>query len=171
MDRPAFADDGHMIVPVTQYQHKAVEDGKARYVVDQAYCPQGCAQRMAGTQVMIGRRTSLAHGAIVHGPCSLGERCFVGFGAVVFKATVGPNVFVAARAVVQEADVPADVFVPPSAAISQDTVGRLRTTTPHECRFMEEVVEANFKLAEGYLSLAKAKGIADERARSDIVAS
>ncbi len=42
MDKPVLADDGHMIVPATQYQHRAAEDGKARYVVDQAYCPQGC---------------------------------------------------------------------------------------------------------------------------------
>ena len=42
MDRPVFADDGHMIFPATQCQHVAAEDGEARYVVDQAYCPQGC---------------------------------------------------------------------------------------------------------------------------------
>jgi len=39
---PVFADDGHMIVPATQYGHKAVEDAKTRFVVDQAYCPKGC---------------------------------------------------------------------------------------------------------------------------------
>ena len=118
---------------------------------------------LAGTHVTIGRRTSVAHGAIIHGPCSLGEQCFVGFGAVVFKATVGPGVFIAARAVVQEADVPANLFVPPSAAISQDMVGRLRATTPHERGFTEEVVGANLKLAEGYLGLVHAKGITDGR--------
>ena len=112
---------------------------------------------LGGTQVTVGRRTSLAHGAIVHGPCSLGERCFVGFGAVVFKATVGSGVFISARAVVQEADVPDNVFVPSSVAVSQDQLGRLRTTTPQECGFMEDVVEANLKLADGYLRLGHAK--------------
>jgi hypothetical protein len=42
MNRPVFANDGHMIFPVAQCQHGATEDSKVRYVVDQAYCPQGC---------------------------------------------------------------------------------------------------------------------------------
>ena len=50
---------------------------------------------LAGTEVTIGRRTSLAHGAIIHGPCTVAERSFVGFGAVVFMAKVGSGVFIA----------------------------------------------------------------------------
>ena len=107
---------------------------------------------LAGTEVTIGQRTSLAHGAIVHGPCSMGERCFVGFGAVVFKANVGSGVFLAARSVVEEADVPASTYVPPFTFLSQDRVGRLRDTSPQERGFMEEVVEMNLQLAEGYLA-------------------
>jgi len=150
---------------------EADRDGEVAPIVVEAECnvQDGVViHALGGTQVTIGRRTSLAHGAIVHGPCSLGERCFVGFGGVVFKATVGPGVFIAARAVVQEAEVPANLFVPPSAAISQYTVGQLRTTTSQERGFMGDVVEANLKLAEGYLSLAQAKGVADERVRGDI---
>ncbi|MCG7847879.1 MAG: carbonate dehydratase, partial [ANME-2 cluster archaeon] len=39
---------------------------------------------MSGSKVSIGSTTSLAHGCIVHGPCLIGDGCFVGFGAVVF---------------------------------------------------------------------------------------
>ena len=140
------------------------KNGRVKAIVVEAECniQDGViVHALAGTQVTIGQRTSLSHGAIVHGPCTLGERCFVGFGAVVFKATVGSDVFISARAVVQEADVPANVFVSPSAAISQDRIAQLRTTTPHERGFMERIVEANLKLAEGYLSLVQAKGVAD----------
>ena len=42
MDRPIFANDGHMIIPVSQWRHGTTEDSGARYVVDQAYCPRGC---------------------------------------------------------------------------------------------------------------------------------
>lgn len=116
---------------------------------------------LSGTEVTIGQRTSLAHGAIVHGPCSLGERCFVGFGAVVFKANVGPGVFIAARAVVEEVDVPANTFVPPSRSVSQDRLGRLRKINQREREFMEVVTEANLKLVEGYLDFAQAEGVTD----------
>ena len=116
---------------------------------------------LAGTEVTIGRRTSLAHGAIIHGPCRIGERCFVGFGAVVFKAKVGPGVFIAARTVVEDVDVPANTFIPSLAFVSQDRVSQLRETEPQEREFMEKVIETNLKLAEGYLGSAKAKGDED----------
>ena len=83
------------------------------------------------------------------------------FGAAVFKAKVGTGVFIAARAVVQEVHVPANTFVPSLAFLSEDRVGRLRKTDPRERRFMEEVAEANLKLAEGHLGLGQAKGAAD----------
>ena len=142
------------------------KDGEVKAIVVEAECnvQDGVIiHALAGTQVTIGRRTSLAHGAIVHGPCSLGERCFVGFGAVVFKAKVGPGVFIAARAVVEEVDVPANTFIPSFAFISQDRFGRLRKTNPHERGFMEEVVEVNLRLAEGYLGSAQVKGVTDGR--------
>lgn len=42
MSRPTFAENGHLIIPVTQWRHETVEKQKVRYVVDQAYCPKGC---------------------------------------------------------------------------------------------------------------------------------
>ena len=108
---------------------------------------------LAGTEVTIGRRTSVAHGAIVHGPCTIGERCFVGFGAVVFKANLACGVFIPTRAVVEDVDIPADRFVPSLPFISPDRIGRLRKTNTREREFMEEVVEMNLKLTQGYLVL------------------
>jgi len=136
------------------------KDGEVKPIVVEAECnvQDGVIiHALAGTEVTIGRRTSLAHGAIIHGPCTLGERSFVGFGAAVFKAKVGSGVFIAARAVVQEVDVPANSFVPPCAFISKDRVSHLGETAPHERGFMEEIVEANLKLAEGYLRLEQTK--------------
>ena len=139
---------------------EAGKDGEVRPIVLEAECnvQDGVIiHALAGTEVVIGHRTSLAHGAIVHGPCRIGGGCFVGFGAVVFKADLGPGVFVGARAVVENVKMPADMFVPSSASISQDRVAQLRTTTSHERGFMAEVVEMNLKLAEGYLASAEVK--------------
>jgi carbonic anhydrase len=44
---------------------------------------------LGGSPVRIGKGSSLAHGAVIHGPCSVGENCFVGFKTVVFKADLG----------------------------------------------------------------------------------
>ena len=135
-------DDGQ-VCPITVEGRCNVQDG----VIIHA---------LAGTEVMIGQRTSLAHGAVVHGPCEIGEGSFIGFGAVVFKARLGRGVFVASRAVVENVNVPPDTFIPPSTVISDDGVSRLRTTEPKERSFMADVVRANRRLADGYLGLTQA---------------
>ena len=114
---------------------------------------------LAGTRVTIGPRTSLSHGAILHGPCSIGKRCFVGFGAVVFRAEVGEGVFIGPRAVVEGVDVPADTSIPAATCPSQDELAQLRNTDPSEREFMEKVVQANLKLAEGYRNAANSAAL------------
>ena len=130
-------------------------DGDVKPIIIEAECniQDGVIiHALAGTHVTVGPRTSLSHGAIVHGPCSLGGGCFVGFGAVVFKARIGSGVFISARAVIEGPDVPADAFVPSSAFSSQDQIDQLRRTDPHRREFMEKVVQMNLKLAENYLN-------------------
>jgi len=46
---------------------------------------------LGGSAVIAGKNTSLAHGCIVHGPCTLGDNCFIGFGSVVFNCTLGDD--------------------------------------------------------------------------------
>lgn len=49
---------------------------------------------LGGTQVKIGPGSSIAHPAVVHGPCEIGSNCFVGFNSVVFRSTLGDDVVV-----------------------------------------------------------------------------
>ena len=114
---------------------------------------------LAGAPVTIGPRTSISHGAIVHGPCSIGERCFVGFGAVVFRAEVGPGVFIGPRAVVEGVDIPPDTSIPAATCPSQDELATFRKTEPDQREFMEKVVQTNLKLAEGYLRSSKSAAL------------
>ena len=133
-------------------------DGRASPIIIAAECnvQDGVIiHALAGTEVTVGPRTSLAHGAIVHGPCSLGAGCFVGFGAVVFKATVGPGVFIATRAVVEGVDVPANAFIPSCTIASPDEVSQLAATDQPQREFMAEVVRTNIKLAREYLASAQ----------------
>src|SRR5512135_2230162 len=43
----------------------------------------------AGGRVEIGEYTSIAHRSIVHGPCRVGNRVFIGFNSVLFDCEVG----------------------------------------------------------------------------------
>ncbi len=113
---------------------------------------------LGGELVSVGARTSLAHGCVVHGPCNIGEGCFVGFRAVAFNAVLGDGGFVGAGAIVQGVELPGGALVPPGAVVnSKEAVSRLAKTGPKERKFMEEVVTTNLKLARGYLALQRGR--------------
>jgi len=42
MERTRFSKDGRLVIPVTERRHDVVPDDQVRYVVDRAYCPNGC---------------------------------------------------------------------------------------------------------------------------------
>jgi carbonic anhydrase/acetyltransferase-like protein (isoleucine patch superfamily) len=107
---------------------------------------------LGGTRVKVGQRTSLAHGGIIHGPCSIGEGCFVGFRAVVYNCVLEEGVFISTGAVVQGIDLGANSFVPTAKAIlsGEDAAKLVGTTNSANREFMEKVVKANLGLAKGY---------------------
>ena len=112
---------------------------------------------LAGTRVTIGRRTSLAHGCIIHGPCRIGQTCFIGFRAVVYQAQLGDGVFVGAGSVIQNIDLVSEVLIPPGVSVlSKEDVLRLSGVTgPAEQIFVEKVIAANLKLAQEYNEIRK----------------
>ena len=131
------------------------KDGEVEPIVIEAQCnvQDGViVHALAGTAVQIGSRTSLAHGAIVHGLCVLGEGCFVGFGATLFGVRAGNDVFFGVRSIVQDVELPAKISVPAGlAVVGQEQVAELGTIGDFDRMFMQKVVEANIKLVEGYL--------------------
>lgn len=112
---------------------------------------------LGGTQVTVGRQTSLAHGCIIHGPCTIGRGCFIGFRAVVYKAALENGVFINAGAVVQGVDLVANSLVPAGVSVLSDAdVARVAGTTgPADVEFMEKVINANLALTKGYLRCDK----------------
>jgi len=107
---------------------------------------------LGGTKVTVGQRTSLAHGCIIHGPCTIGEGCFIGFRAVIYNAVLEDGVFVGTGAVVQGVKLVPKALVPPGVSVlcQEHVIRFVSTTSPTECKFMEKVVTANMALAEGY---------------------
>lgn len=110
---------------------------------------------LGGTCVTIGQRTSLSHGCTVHGPCTVGEGCFVGFRAIIYDAILGDEVFVGAGVVIQGVNLAQKSLVPPAISVlCQKYVARFISTTSHaEHEFMARIVAANLKLVKGYREL------------------
>jgi carbonic anhydrase/acetyltransferase-like protein (isoleucine patch superfamily) len=108
---------------------------------------------LAGTRVTIGPRTSLAHGAVVHGPCTVGRGCFIGFNSVAFSCTLGDDVVVMHGALIEGVSVPHGLCVPSMATVCrQRDVSRLRLASPEALAFVARVCVTNIGLAQAALS-------------------
>jgi carbonic anhydrase/acetyltransferase-like protein (isoleucine patch superfamily) len=104
--------------------------------------------------VKIGNNTSLAHGCIVHGPCEIGENCFVGFGAVVFDCNLEEDALVLHRSVVRGVEILPHKVVPDGAIITdQKAANLLKDITTDLAEFKKSVVRANLELVKGYKDL------------------
>lgn len=105
----------------------------------------------AGGRVEIGEYTSIAHRSIVHGPCKVGSRVFIGFNSVLFNCVVGEGSVVRHNSVVEGCTVPPGFYIPSTCNIHSDeelaTIGRV---TPDEAGFSESVAQANNELVIGY---------------------
>lgn len=123
-----------------------------------------------GASVIIGAKTSVAHGVIIHGPCTIGRECFLALGASLYKTTLEDNVWMGMGAVAKLVTVPAFTKVPAGGVIRErpELLG-LRLITEKEREYMEEVWAANSRLRMDYLELRnKVESIrssAEERAR------
>ena len=104
---------------------------------------------LGGSPVRIAKGASLAHGAVVHGPCDVGEGCFIGFRSVVFKASLGRGVVVQHLALVEDVTIPEGLHVPSmSAVLTEEDVRRLSPASPELAAFAEKVRRTNIFLAE-----------------------
>jgi len=106
-----------------------------------------------GYAVWIGENTSLAHGAMIHGPAWIGNNSFVGMEAMIFNAKIGNNVAVGVSATITGGvEIPDGKFVPPGKVITTqaeadalpDRIGSPYENTNHA------VLNVNQQLAEGY---------------------
>jgi SulP family sulfate permease len=101
--------------------------------------------------VYVGRNVSMAHDALVHGPCYVGDDTFIGFKAVVHDSVVGERCFIGIGAVVVGVNIPDGKFVPHGRIIdSPAKVKDLPDVTEAHMHFNEDVVEVNRGLAAAY---------------------
>ena len=128
------------------------EDGMVKPIVigDESNIQDGVIiHALGGTRVNIGRGSSVAHGAVVHGPCEIGANCFVGFNSVVYGASLGNGVVVMHQALVEGVVIPEGLYVPSLTAVRcQADVSRLMEVPPDVRDLVDKVRRTNIYLAE-----------------------
>lgn len=102
--------------------------------------------------IFIGKNVTVAHRALVHGPCYIGEKVFVGFSAIVYNAIVEPGAFISYNAVVTNGvRIPPNRFVPPGAHIdTQEKADALSTVPKDDQEFAREVQRVNQEFPASY---------------------
>ncbi len=111
---------------------------------------------LKGEAITIGTGVCVAHMAIVHGPCAIGNRSFVGFGAKVFKANIGDGCFLSTGALVTNVDLPDGRFVSDMQVVNTpDLVASLSDVPEPQRELAAEVVEVNREFAKGYNRLTR----------------
>lgn len=109
---------------------------------------------LGGSTVVTGKNTSLAHGCIVHGPCSLGDNCFIGFGSVVFNCTLGEDCVILHRALVKDVKIPALRLIGDGAVVNEQGIAdRLGEVSVEVSDFVGGVVRTNLVLVKSYSNL------------------
>jgi len=108
----------------------------------------------SGGAVIIGENTSIAHRAIVHGPCTVGDGVFIGFNSVLFNCRIGEKCVVRHNAVVDGCDLPAGFYVPSTERIGPRTdLNTIPKVTAQASEFSEDVARTNNSLVRGYQTI------------------
>ncbi len=105
-----------------------------------------------GCTVTIGARTSVAHGAAIHGPCTVGEDCFLAMRSTLYSATLANRIWVGMGAMLMRTVLGPYTYVPAGSVIRSlpDTL-ELRFVTQKEIKYMEKVLDATNRLRKEYL--------------------
>ncbi|EJM97135.1 acyltransferase family protein [Pseudomonas sp. GM74] len=105
-------------------------------------------------KVVIGEFSSIAHRSIVHGPCTVGNRVFIGFNSVLFNCVVGDGCVVRHNSVVDGRDLPEAFYVPSTTRIGPNTdLSQYPPVSVSASEFSEDVARTNVDLVRGYKAL------------------
>lgn len=113
-----------------------------------------------GSSVTIGPRTSVAHGVVIHGPCSIDEDCFLAIRSMLYSSTLGSSVWVGMGAIVMRTVLEAHTHVSAGSVILSrpDALG-LKLVSANHKHYMEEVLKAAQRLLEDYIKKARQEKI------------
>ncbi len=104
-----------------------------------------------GATVIIGPRSTVGHGAVIHGPCAIGPECFLSMRCTIYSATLESSVWVGMGATVMRATIQTHTCIPVGSVIrsASDLFGA-SVITNKEKKYMEDVLAAARRLREAY---------------------
>jgi len=133
---------------------EADSDGKVHPVVVESgsYIQDGVIiHAREGTEVRIGSSTNLAHGVIIHGPCTIGEGCFLALRVTVYNSTLEEGVWVGIGSIIMRATIPSHTMIPAGSLVRSDNdVRNYRLTNEKEIEYQKSVFKASAALRDGY---------------------
>ena len=102
--------------------------------------------------IYIGNEVSCTHGCIIHGPCKLEDRVFIGFHSIVLNAVIGEGSYISTNALVTGGiRVGRNRYVPSGAIIeTQDQADALGPVPESQEEFAEEVQHVNQQFPSAY---------------------
>ncbi|MEG1254978.1 carbonate dehydratase [Clostridium sp.] len=102
--------------------------------------------------IYVGKESTIAHGALIHGPSIVGNKVFVGFNAIVFNAIVEDGCYIDTTAIVTGGiRLHANTYVPIGAIIdTQNKANALGKVPTSREEFAKEVVEVNNEFPSAY---------------------
>ena len=104
-----------------------------------------------GDIVRIGARTSVGHGVAIHGPCVIGEDCFLAMRSTLYSVNLENSVWIGMNATVMRITLEAFTYVPAGSVIkSGKEPFELRLVSEKERGYMQKVLEAANRLREDY---------------------
>lgn len=104
-----------------------------------------------GEDVLIGARTSVGHGVAIHGPCQIGEECFIAMRSTLYSASLEKGVWVGMSATIMRVTLDAYAYVPAGQVIrSREDTHVLRYVSEKEKAYMKNVLQATNRLREDY---------------------
>ena len=96
----------------------------------------------------------MAHGCIIHGPCKIGNNCFIGFGSVIFNSEIGEGAVIMHLAVLEGVNILSGKMVQSSRSISSmDDVTKLKQVDQKSKDFTQKVIKTNLGLVKMYKDL------------------
>ncbi len=111
--------------------------------------------------VYIGKRVSLAHQSLVHGPARVDDNVFIGMQALVFNAVIGEGVVIEPAAKVIGVTIAPHRYVPAGMTVTNQKVADGLPTITDDYPFRglnDAVVHVNTSFAAAYGKLAKENG-------------
>jgi SulP family sulfate permease len=116
--------------------------------------------------IYIGRNVCVTHHALIHGPCFIGDCCFVGFQATVHDAVIGEGCVIGLAAVVIGVSLPAGRYVGHNTVVdNQEQADSLPTVAAHWDRLRAEVVDVNRELAAGHREVLRQVAVGNRNIR------